>query len=325
MPPRPPTALFNPGCFPTGPHISMGPQTSSSSWPSSVGSHASIPPTNPQFAPGCLPYYPIYPPQMPHMPQMPTSQVIPSMLPPVMALILPNYMYPQLGGLPQLNLAGAAPLNTPIPNLNTATAPQPMPQLNPFTPQFNPAMPQMNPVLNPAAVGHPGLMPSLMPFNPTMPAVPQPFYNPNIMYPPFPNTVPMTPASGNLFTHGPSRSCTPQSGGGLANEERDDADSPLFHSRCSSPLNLVQLEELAGTKAEGSAMGLQQTPPPVGAASQGMSGSNSNGDTNGDDDNVSHQILNTHSSDCTYINGYKHILIFLLCRNGALKRNQTIF
>lgn len=298
MPPRAPAAtpseVPNPGCFPSGRHLFMGPQTSSSSLPPSVGSQASIPPSVPQFAPGCMPYYPMYPAQMP------TSQVIPSMVPPVMALILPNYMYPQLNMfMPQMNLAGAAPLNTPMPDLSQTTAahqPQPTPQMHPLAaPQFNSAMPQMNPVLNPAAVGQPGLMPSMMPFNPAMATVPQPFYNQNIMYTPFANTA---PAPGNPFAPDPSRPCTPQSAG-LANGERDEADSPLFHSRCSSPLNLVQLEELAGNRAESSAAGLQQTPPPGGGASQGKSGgvtsvSKSNSKDTKVDNNVSPQIFSKH-------------------------------
>lgn len=269
----------------------MGPQTSSSSWPPSVGSQASIPPSLPQFAPGCLPYYPIFPAQMP------TSQGMTSMMPPMVALILPNYMYPQLNApVPQLNLGGGTPLNTGMPNLvqNEAAAPQLTPQVNP---QFNSFMPQMTPVMNPAAMGQPNIMPSMMPFNPAMPTMPpQPFYNPNIMYPPFVNAAP-TSAPGNLYSQGvgPSRSCTPQSAGGLANgAERDETDSPLFHSRCSSPLNLVQLEELAGNRAESSAAGLQQTPPPGGGASQGKAGgvtsvSRSNSKDTKGDDNVSPQ------------------------------------
>lgn len=306
MPPRAPEVV-NPGCFPAGFHLSVGPQTSSSSWPPSVGSQASIPPTLPQFAPGCLPYYPIFPGQMPN------SQVLPSMMPPVMALILPNYMYPQINApVSQVNLACAAPLNTnanAMPNLiqNPGSAPQPpAPQMNP---QFTSIMPQMTPVMNPAAMGQPNMVPSMMPFSPAMPAMPamppQPFYNPNIMYPPFATAAPTMPAPGNPYAQGmavgPSRSCTPQSGGGLANgAERDDTDSPLFHSRCSSPLNLVQLEELAGNRAEGSASaaGLLQTPPPGGGTSQGkvagsasasVSRSNSK-DTKGDN-NVSPSIL----------------------------------
>lgn len=268
----------------------MGPQTSSSSWPPSVGSQASIPPTMPQFAPSCLPYYPMFPAQMP------PSQVLPSMMPPVVALILPNYMYPQLNApVPQLNLTGATPLNTGMPNLtqNPSITPQLTPQMNP---QFNSVMPQMTPVpvMNPSAIGPP----NMMPFSPAMSAMPpQPFYNPNIMYPPFANVAPPTPAPGNPYTQGvgPSRSCTPQSGGGLTNE-RDDTDSPLFHSRCSSPLNLVQLEELAGNRAESSAAGLQQTPPPGGVASQGKAGgvtsvSRSNSKDTKGEDNVSPQIF----------------------------------
>ncbi|XP_063059323.1 period circadian protein homolog 1a isoform X2 [Engraulis encrasicolus] len=315
-PPRGPVPqqaeLPTPGCFPAGRHLFMGPQTSSSSWPASVGSQASIPPTTvPQYAapPGCMPYYPMYPGQMP------TSQVMPPMAPPVMALILPNYMYPQLNTLmPQMSLAGGVPMNAQpmMPDLNfnqamstgTPGAPQhALPQMNPLgTPQFNPAMLQMNPAMNPAAMGQPGLMPSMMPFNLAgMPgAVPQPFHNPNMMYSPFANAAsmptpaaPMTSGLANPFAPTLSRPCTPQSAG-LANGDREEADSPLFHSRCSSPLNLVQLEELAGNRAESVGVGLQQTPPPGAGASQGkvaggvassVSRSNSM-DTKAQDENV---------------------------------------
>ncbi|KAI1902783.1 hypothetical protein AGOR_G00019550 [Albula goreensis] len=123
-------------------HMTLGPQTSSSSWPTSVGSQASIP--SMPYPPGVLPLYPIYPPltsPLPHAaadshmqatPRFPlqTPQLAPPIVPPMMAFVLPNYMFPQL---------------------NPA-----MTQLNP---QLSPAMTQLNPQLNPAMSTQPPSQP----------------------------------------------------------------------------------------------------------------------------------------------------------------------
>uniref|UniRef100_A0A673KBS9 Period circadian protein homolog 1-like n=1 Tax=Sinocyclocheilus rhinocerous TaxID=307959 RepID=A0A673KBS9_9TELE len=68
----------------------------------------------------------------------------------------------------------------------------------------------------------------------------------------------------NTVPHGQSRSSTPQSTGQQAGE-REGAGSPLFQSRCSSPLNLLQLEELQSNRTDT----MQQTPPPGSGGTQG--------------------------------------------------------
>ncbi|KAE8279132.1 Period circadian protein-like protein 1 [Larimichthys crocea] len=83
-------------------NMPLGPPTNSSSWPS-VGSQASIPAA--PFAPGMLPIYPVYPPlAQPFPQQVPDPSRFPptQMVPPMMALVLPNYMFPQMGApIPQ--------------------------------------------------------------------------------------------------------------------------------------------------------------------------------------------------------------------------------
>uniref|UniRef100_A0AAY5K487 PAS domain-containing protein n=1 Tax=Esox lucius TaxID=8010 RepID=A0AAY5K487_ESOLU len=195
--------------LPTGqPLMMQGPQTSSSSWPTSVASQASLPPAVPQYPPGVLPFFPLYPQQLlghtgvnPNMqlgypsPQpgfqfpLHSSQIPMAMAPPMM-VVLPNFMFPQLnGGVPQLGQLNAA--------LPTA---------------YNTAIPHLSPPMR---------------------------------------------------SH--SRSSTPQSTGQAPLE---GTDSPLFQSRCSSPLNLLQLEELPGSRPEAASAGPRQTPPPPGSASQ---------------------------------------------------------
>ncbi|KAM4536664.1 period circadian protein homolog 1b isoform 1-T3 [Odontesthes bonariensis] len=152
--------------------------TTSSSWPS-LGSQASIPPA--PFAPGLLPIYPVYP-QLPQLTQplpVPDPSRFPpaQMVPPMMALVLPNYMFPQIGA--PMSQQGA-PTGT--------------------------------------------------------------FYNPNYTYPGAPTVpVPNIPNPVHMpATCTQSRSSTPLS---CTQVPADGAESPLFQSRCSSPLNLLQLEE----------------------------------------------------------------------------------
>uniref|UniRef100_A0A8B9J4G4 Period circadian clock 1a n=1 Tax=Astyanax mexicanus TaxID=7994 RepID=A0A8B9J4G4_ASTMX len=131
-------------------HLSGGAHSSSSPWPTSVGSQASGPPIMTSYPPGCMPFYSMYPPfpfpqmetdprmqaafscpqQGPRFP-MQATQMFPSMAPPVMAFILPNCMFPQLNGanVPVQQLAQAMPMPT---------------QLNP---QFNPAVAQISPAV----------------------------------------------------------------------------------------------------------------------------------------------------------------------------------
>lgn len=182
----------------------LGAPTNSSSWPS-MFSQASIPAA--PFAPGMLPFYPIYPPLAQPLPvQDPSRFPQTQMVPPMMALVLPNYMFPQMG----------------------------------------------------APISQPGQ-----------------FYNPNFSYPyvppvPIPsvsNPVPIPSVSNLVPIPGPcalSRSSTPQSFTQTPGD-RDGAQSPLFQSRCSSPLNLLQLEESPSNRLEVATalVTSQQAPPSV--------------------------------------------------------------
>ncbi|XP_032400186.1 period circadian protein homolog 1b isoform X1 [Etheostoma spectabile] len=202
------------------------PPTNSSSWPS-VGSQASIPAAS--FAPGMLPIYPVYPPlaqplTIPDPSRFPPTQ----MVPPMMALVLPNYMFPQMG----------------------ATIPQPGPTPGHF---YNPNFTEGYTV-TPAAV-------------PTV----------------ISNTVP------NLATCAPSRSSTPQSYSQTP-ADHDGAESPLFQSRCSSPLNLLQLEESPSNRLEVAtalAASQQATPSVQGSVAAGQSSVNqrSSDDTSKENEN----------------------------------------
>uniref|UniRef100_A0A671L2B9 Period circadian protein homolog 1-like n=1 Tax=Sinocyclocheilus anshuiensis TaxID=1608454 RepID=A0A671L2B9_9TELE len=179
----------------------IGPADSSSSWPTS-GSQASVPSV--PYPPGILPLYTVYPPLSHsisdpsiqtglHFP-LQNSQMAPPMVHPMMALVLPNYMFPQ-------------------PNMG----------------------------------------------------MPQPFYSPNPAFP-FPAVNTASPAPCQVPTPVPrahSRSSTPQSYSQREAPEREGAESLLFQSRCSSPLNLLQLEESPSSWFE-VASGQQTTSPMVG-------------------------------------------------------------
>ncbi|KAG9338960.1 hypothetical protein JZ751_024350 [Albula glossodonta] len=154
-----------------------------------------------------------------------------------------------------------------------------MSQLNP---QLNTAMSQLNPQLNPA----------MSQLNPSLPTAPQQFFNQNSGFPflspaPVPSNPMVPPTAATAPTPRPqSRSSTPQSCSQPL-PEREGADSPLFQSRCSSPLNLLQLEESPSNRLEAaSALATaQQTPPPVGAASTDWSGQQGGGATGQAPDN----------------------------------------
>ncbi|KAK2899833.1 period circadian protein homolog 1b isoform X1 [Channa argus] len=207
-------------------NMPLGPPTNSSSWPS-VGSQASIP--SAAFAPGMLPIYPVYPPFTQPLPIPDQSRFPPTpMMHPMMALVLPNFMFPQMG----------APLSQPG-----------------------------------ATPGH--------------------FYNPNFTYPgatpaavptvatnPMPMPMPATCAS---------RSSTPQSYSQTP-IDREGAESPLFQSRCSSPLNLLQLEEAPSNRLEVATAlvaSQQATPSVQGGAASGQSSTNqrSSGETSKETEN----------------------------------------
>lgn len=160
-------------------NMPLGPPTNSSSWPS-VCSQPSIPAA--PFAPGMLPIYPVYPP-VPDPSRFAPTPIVP----PMMALVLPNYMFPQMG----------------------------------------------------APIAQPG-------------ATPVQFYNPNFTYPaatPAPVPTVLTNQLPIPTMGAPSRSSTPQSHS-QPPADRDGTESPLFQSRCSSPLNLLQLEETPSNRLE---------------------------------------------------------------------------
>lgn len=123
----------------------------------------------------------------------------------------------------------------------------------------------------------------------------QPFYSPNSAFP-FAAANMGSPAPCQIQTpiqRAHSRSSTPHSYSQRENgAEREGAESPLFQSRCSSPLNLLQLEESPSNRFE-VASGQQTTSPMVGQgggaggqASSNQRGSavdsktNENGETN---------------------------------------------
>ncbi|XP_044075067.1 period circadian protein homolog 2 isoform X3 [Siniperca chuatsi] len=133
------------------------------------------------------------------------------MVTPIMAVVLPNYMYPPMapGPLP------------PQPVYHTETGGFPT-QTQPFC---QAAFPGQDPFTAPPSFSVQDQ------FNSQNHFAPQAGYpTPSFYFPPSSET-PKAPVEGQ------SRSSTPQSGGGGAPES-----PPLFQSRCSSPLNLLELE-----------------------------------------------------------------------------------
>ncbi|XP_072543705.1 period circadian protein homolog 1b isoform X2 [Salminus brasiliensis] len=225
---------------PPNPSFPLGPPTTSSSWPPSVGSHNSLPSV--PYPPGMLPIYPLFPPlsQPVTDPSMQPGlrfplqnpQMAPPMVPPMMALVLPNYMFPQMG----------------------------------------------------ASMAQPGPA-----------AMAQPFYNPNLAfpYPAASAAPPAAPQTATAALPNQSRCSSPQScsqrEGGA---DREGAESPLFQSRCSSPLNLLQLEESPTNRMEAVsalASGQQATPPVggqgVGAGTQASSNQRGPAEDNKENEN----------------------------------------
>ncbi|XP_049612596.1 period circadian protein homolog 1b [Syngnathus scovelli] len=211
--------------------LNIGAPANSSSWPS-VCSQPSIPAA--PFAPGMVPIYPVYPPFSQPLTAPDASRFPPAqMVPPMMALVLPNYMFPQMGA--PISQQGAPPLQF-------------------FNQNYNYPSTAQAPVPAPAAVC-------------------------NLV------SVPGTGAA--------SRSSTPQSYTQTP-ADRESADSPLFQSRCSSPLNLLQLEESSSNRLEAATVlaASQQTTPTVQGGTGGVQSSanqrssdvntkeNENGETN---------------------------------------------
>ncbi|RXM30674.1 Period circadian protein-like 2 [Acipenser ruthenus] len=137
--------------------------------------------------------------------QMQPPQYSAPLVTPMVAFVLPNYMFPQMNSAVHSSFYPGQPSFPPHPTFS-AQAAFPVPSAFPGQPQFG----APNPNVFQAYPQFPG----------------QPFhYN-----------MPMESEQRD----GPSRSSTPQSVGA-----QDQASPPLFQSRCSSPLqlNLLQLEE----------------------------------------------------------------------------------
>ncbi|XP_048846090.1 period circadian protein homolog 2-like isoform X2 [Brienomyrus brachyistius] len=198
--------------------------------------------------------------QDPRCPVPPSPYTAP-MVTPVVALVLPNYVFPQIGGAlrqPFYSEAASFPLQATFPP-QPQFPPQaafPAPPTFPPQPQFPPqaAFPAP-PTFPPQPQFHPQ---AAFPAPPTFPPQPQfppqaafpapPTFPPQPQFPPqgtfpapafqygAPAESPKAPVAGPRDAA--SRSSTPQS-------TRDQASPPLFQSRCSSPLqlNLLQLEE----------------------------------------------------------------------------------
>uniref|UniRef100_A0A4W5L9X7 Period circadian clock 1b n=1 Tax=Hucho hucho TaxID=62062 RepID=A0A4W5L9X7_9TELE len=234
----PPTSTY------TLPMMPLGPPTTSS-WPASVGSQASLPSVS--YPSGTLPLYPIYPP---------LSQPIQNqMVPPMMALVLPNYMFPQL----------------------------------------NPNLPQMATAMN--TMGNPMPQPGAAMVTPS----PQQFFNPNAGFP-FPGTnvmpCPMPTMPSLMQTTMPIQTQRPASGSSTPQScsqvpvDQEGAESPLFHSRCSSPLNLLQLVEESPSNRLEVATAQQATIPAQGTRGRSADDSKENAnDSNQDGESTSSDLL----------------------------------
>uniref|UniRef100_A0A9J7YEV4 Period circadian clock 1a n=1 Tax=Cyprinus carpio carpio TaxID=630221 RepID=A0A9J7YEV4_CYPCA len=147
------------------------------------------------------------------------------------------------------------------------------PMMTSFPPGYMPMFPISSPFSMPQMETDPSLQEGvprfpMQGFPPMMPPV-MTFMLPNYMFPQLCNPGPqlnpfnplgsqMNPAMPTMIPH------TPQSTGQQAGE-REGSGSPLFQSRCSSPLNLLQLEELQSNRTDT----MQQTPPPGGGGTQG--------------------------------------------------------
>ncbi|XP_027876569.1 period circadian protein homolog 2-like isoform X2 [Xiphophorus couchianus] len=138
----------------------------------------------------------------------PGTQSVPvtsHMVTPIMAFVLPNYLYPLIGH--------QAP---PVPVYQVDAGGVPM-QAQPF---------DQTAFSSQAAFATPPFINSQNQLNPMLASyLSPPFYFPSS------NDTPKPPAEGR------SRSSTPQSG-----ESEGQPSPPLFQSRCSSPLNLLELE-----------------------------------------------------------------------------------
>ncbi|XP_036409605.1 period circadian protein homolog 2 isoform X2 [Megalops cyprinoides] len=164
---------------------------------------------------------------------------------PMVALVLPNYMFPQMGSTPRQPFYPEQTNFPPQPTFPTQTpftATPTFPTQTPFT--ATPTFPSQTPfTATPtfqaqAPFPAPPSFPVQTQFGAQNPFPPQPPFPAQ----PFPYSLPAEPPKSTAPEpqEAASRSSTPQSLGA-----RDQASPPLFQSRCSSPLqlNLLQLEE----------------------------------------------------------------------------------
>ncbi|CAK6966868.1 period circadian protein homolog 2 isoform X4 [Scomber scombrus] len=139
-----------------------------------------------------------------------TAPMVTPMVNPIVALVLPNYVFPPM--------APGPPQPQPVYQAETGGFPT---QMQPFC---QAAFPGQGAFTSPAfSVQNP--------FNSQNPFAPQAGYLTQSLYIPPSSETPKAPMEGQ------SRSSTPQSGGGDGH-----ASPPMFQSRCSSPLNLLELE-----------------------------------------------------------------------------------
>uniref|UniRef100_A0A8C4GZN0 PAS domain-containing protein n=1 Tax=Dicentrarchus labrax TaxID=13489 RepID=A0A8C4GZN0_DICLA len=227
--------------------------------------------------------------------------------------------------------AAPMPLNMPInmplgPPTNSSSWPSVGSQASiPAAPFAPPGMLPIYPVFPPMAQPFPQAVPDPSRFPPTQMVppmmalvlpnymfpqmgapIPQPgptpghFYNPNFPYPvatpaAIPTVVPTVVANPIPLpgTGAPSRSSTPQSYSQTP-ADREGAESPLFQSRCSSPLNLLQLEESPSNRLDfATALGASQqaTPSVQGGAAGGQTSANqgSSDDISKENENVTNE------------------------------------
>ncbi|KAM9426185.1 LOW QUALITY PROTEIN: period circadian protein homolog 1b [Pholidichthys leucotaenia] len=223
--------------------------------------------------------------------------------------------------------AAPLPLNVPLcPPANSSSWPSVGSQASlppaPFAPGMLPIYPMYPPLTQPLPVPDPSRFPAA-PVVPTMMAFvlpnymfppmaapitqpganPEHFYNLNNSYPNAPAVTVSNPAP-TPGTCAPSRSSTPQSFSHTP-LDRDGAESPLFQSRCSSPLNLLQLEESPSNRLEVAtalAASQQATPSIQGGAAGAQSTANqrdsddaSKENENGEANESNHDAMSTSS------------------------------
>ncbi|KAM3590031.1 uncharacterized protein V6R79_002305 [Siganus canaliculatus] len=229
------------------------------------------------------------------------------------------------------------PLNIPLgPATTSSSWPSVGSQASIPAAPFAPGMLPIYPVYPPLAQPFPQPVPDPSRFPPTQMVPPMMFVLPNYMFPQMGAPIPPqpSPAPGHFYnpnfvdptahsaaaapviptaisnpvsvpaTGAQSRSSTPQSYSQTP-AEREGAESPLFQSRCSSPLNLLQLEESPSNRLEvATALAAsQQAPPSVqGGAAGGQSAANQGGSSDdtskeNNETNESNQDAMSTSSD----------------------------